>query len=199
MESVNEALNELDWKTLMNAARKRQTYNKDKAEELERHAQKAFMRQHGRDGQNHNYEGDSPEYLGRRHYATDRDFNLHGDRHFKTKNPTHRTWTDDETGETVTTRQYRHGSGIPHINYGQVFDDTAEITDAHSFNGVHQRRHTFNYTKDGEKYNPNLSTVGDEISVSTNSDYNRRQNAMRKDMENYYTGKSKYHKGQGWK
>jgi len=195
---IKEAINELDWKTVMNAARKRQPNDKEGADKLEKHAQQAFMKKHGKNGHSHNYEGDSPEYLGRRHYTTDRDFDLHGDRNFKTKNPTDRTWTDDETGETVTTRQYRHGTGTPHINYGQVFDDTAEITDADTFNGVRQRRHTFNYTKDGEKYNPNLSTVGDEISVSRDPEYNRRQDSMRQDMRDYYTGKAKYTKGKGW-
>ena len=50
----------------------------------------------------------------------------------------------------------------------------------------------------GEKYDPYNSSVGDEISISQDKDYNARQDAMSKDMNDYYTGKSKYTKGKGW-
>ena len=56
----------------------------------------------------------------------------------------------------------------------------------------------YNYNKDGERYNPNLSSVGNEISQSKDKDYNDRQDRMAKDMNDYYTGKSKYKKGRGW-
>ena len=54
------------------------------------------------------------------------------------------------------------------------------------------------YDNDGERYWPYTSSVGNEVSVSKDDDYNQRQSQMARDMENYYTGKSHYVKQKGW-
>lgn len=212
-ESVKQVISELDWKTYMNASRKREEqannirkkHSKefpnsilsgmrngydDKSDSLENYAQQMFQKKHGKNGINHNYEGDSPSYKGRYSAEDDYDFDI--------KNP-----TQDEYwgGEKAKVRHYRYGIGIPHKNYGELRDDTFDFgyNNEQGFSGYRERRHTMNYNKDGEKYNPHLSSVGDEISMSKENEYNDRQERMAKDMENYYTNNHKYTKGKGWK
>ena len=121
-ESVNKILSELDWKTYMNGARGRKaqadrfrdrlgsdirTVMDDSSDELEDYAADVFNRQHGRDGADYNYEGDSPEYGGRRHYFNDRDFRYHGDADFRLRNTPSRSWVGDdgeEIGDRISNR-----------------------------------------------------------------------------------------------
>lgn len=209
-ESVNKILTELDWKTYMNASRRRKLQGDefrgkfphtslghernsfdDKADDLESAAQRAFQMKHGKNGTDHNYEGDSPSFGGRRDWnSKDR-----GDRDFDVKNAPSKTWDDG-----LTQTKYRFGKGVPHRNYGEVHDDTLDyFTGSDDDDKTWFRKHTMRYNQDGEKYDPYNSSVGDEISISQDKDYNARQDAMSKDMNDYYTGKSKYTKGKGWK
>ena len=54
------------------------------------------------------------------------------------------------------------------------------------------------YDKDGERYSPDFSSVGNEVSKSKDKDYNNAMSNMAKEMNAYYTGKAKYQKGKGW-
>lgn len=213
-ESVNNILTELDWKTYMNASRKREkqanelrkSYKKDfpnsmlsamrnpydeKSDSLERYAQETFQKQHGKNGMGHNYEGGSPSYKGRYTMGS-----YDSDSNFDVKNDTKYWDNDNKSGE----RHYRYGQGIPHKNFGELRDDTFDyyFDDKEGTTSSRHRHHTMNYNKEGERYNPNLSTVGNEISLSKDKDYNDRQDRMSKDMDNYYRGKSRYNKGKGW-
>ena len=215
-ESVNKILTELDWKTYMNASRKREKQADDlrrkfrkeypnsalsamrnsydnKSDSLENYAQDVFKKHHGKNGMNHNYEGDSPSFKGR--YTLD---SYDSDNDFDIKNPTENGYWNGEKAQGI--RHYRHGIGIPHKNYGELRDDTFDYAynNEEGWDGNRLRHHTMNYNKDGERYNPNLSSVGNEISQSKDKDYNDRQDRMAKDMNDYYTGKSKYKKGRGW-
>ena len=197
-ESVNKILTEMEWQTYMNASRKRKAQADDfrkvsgfdvydtsmdkSADELERFAQERFMQKHGKNGHSHNYEGDSPSYKGRYHNPmTDFDFDV--------KNPNYRTWDDDdseEPGHTAEHRKYRYGVGIPHRNYGELHDDTFDFMNGHDWTNDRHRKHTTRFDKDGEHYDPYNSSVGDEISMSTDDDYNKRQDAMANDLRDYY-------------
>lgn len=214
MESVHSILNELDWKTYMNASRKRKgqaddmrsyiksvipgsqfKYNNydDKSDELEKYSGKVFNKQHGRDGKEYNYEGDSSDYQGR-----SQKYDVEDDWGFSKKNPVSSKWKDDD-GEIVVVRRYRNGKGVPTRNSGSVYDDTFDFTEHPKiWTGSRHRQHTLKYDKDGEHYDSYNSSVGDEVSQSKDKDYNDRQFRMGRDMENYYTGKSKYNKGKGW-
>ena len=54
------------------------------------------------------------------------------------------------------------------------------------------------YDKDGERYSPDFSSVGNEVSKSKDKDYNNAMSNMAKEMNAYYTGKAKYQKGKDW-
>jgi len=193
-ESVNSILTELDWKTYMNAARKRKEQGEvDRASDLETYAQDVFAKKHGKGGLDYNYEGDSPSFKGR--YTKGRHGQAMNDSDFDVKNPTinHGNWEE---------RKYRFGKGIPYMNHGELRDDTYDYRNSLDPNdvwdGETMRHHTMKYDKDGEKYDSYLSSVGNEVSVSQDDDYNARQDAMANDMRDYYAGKSKYTKGKGW-
>lgn len=223
-ESVNRILTELDWKTYINASRKRKKQADDarkaigkvfpnsiastkrneyddKSDELEKYAQKMFGMKHGKNGEDHNYEGDSPSFMGRKEIYPD-----DGDYYFAIKNKPSSVWKDDtpareggaEDESDVELRKYRYGNGFPHREFGEVHDDTLDHYHNWAWTKDVNRKHTMKYDKDGEHYDPYNSSVGNEISISSDKDYNARQNAMSKDMLDYYTGKSKYIKGKGW-
>ena len=131
-ESVNRALNEMDWKTYMNASKKRKLqgdelrakYHKtilggrngydDKADELEKHAQTMFNKKHGKDGYPYQWEG-SPDYKGR--YTRG---NIYSDDDFETKAPTKQGWWKGEKADGI--RHYRRGEGFPLRNSGRSQD-----------------------------------------------------------------------------
>ena len=215
--SVKRVLQEADWKTYMNgskgfhdkAEKKRKDWNSmfphtkgsternsydDKADELEKYANEKFNQKHGKNGYPYNYEGESPSYQGR-YSAPD-----YGDIDFDIKNEPSNSWIDDETGEDTFQRKYRNGKADLGRDYAFLHDDTFDAIESPKggFSGGHERRDTRKFDKNGESYSPDFSTVGDEISQSTDSDYLDRQNAMAKDLNDYYTGKSHYTKGKGW-
>ena len=213
-ESVSGILSEMDWKTYMNASRKRKQqgddrrdmlksvmpnasfkYNKydDKADALEKYSRQVFNKQHGKNGRNYNYEGDSYSYQGRDGKRVD------SDAEFEVKSPVSRQWKDDEDGEVVVVRHYRHGKGVPSRNSGKLYDDTFDYTyHPTAYDGANERKHTLRYDEEGEHYDAYNSSVGNEVSQSKDADYNARQDRMARDMDNYYQGKSKYQKGKGW-
>jgi hypothetical protein len=213
-ESVNNILTELDWKTYINAARKRKEQanefrkkywkgrnsHDNMSDKLESHAQKMFQKQYGKNGSDHNYEGESPSYMGRN------TIDMYGDLNFDVKNPIHSKWEDDMpewdggAGDKseVTLRKYRYGNGFPYRDYGKVHDDTFDAYSNWAWTRDVERKDTRRINKDGVHYDPYNSSVGNEISISQDKDYRGRQDAMTNDMLNYYTGKSKYQKGKGW-
>lgn len=185
-ESVRKILSELDWKTNMNASRKRKAqaddlraeYQKDfpnsslankrnayddMADELEKHAQNRFKNSHNDPSLTHGSERDG--------------------------------WWNGEKAHITHTRK---GNGIPYREYGRVTDETFDDALGDGFTGDNHRKHTTHINADGAKYDPNLSTVGNEISYSKNQKYNDAIDAMTNDMADYYTGKSHYTKGKGW-
>ena len=202
-ESVNKVLTEMDWKTYINASRKRKEqadnirayqydindYD-DRADELERHAQKMFAMKHGKNGEDHNYEGDSPSYMGRIYGRGNHDFAI--------KNKPSAVFKNTEDGSDVELRKYRYGRGFPYRIGGKIYDDTLDNYHNWDWDKNVYRQHTMGYDKDGEHYDAWTSSIGNEISKSKDDDYNARQAAMSKDMLDYYTGKSKYIKGKGW-
>lgn len=211
-ESVKKVITELDWKTYMNASkgRKKQAddirdmYSKsfpnsdlangrnpydDKADKLEKYAQSAFQKQHGRDGNSFQYDDELTDYRGGWEDSDDK---------FKNKAKEKDSWIDDEPAKE---RNYRYGNGFPERNGGTLHDDTFDYhyTPNHGVTGSRYRRHAERFDKDGRHYDPYMSTVGDEVSQSKNKDYNNALENMANDMTDYYTGKSKYVKGKGWK
>lgn len=198
-ESVRGILCELDWKTYMNAARKRRGQGLyDKADELERYAVQMFQKQHGKDGHSYNYEGDLPTSYQGRYDRGSNGRGLDSDWHFNVKAPTKEGWWGGEYADEM--RSYRYGNGFPHLDYGELHDDTFDFAsnNKEGWTGDQHRRHTMRYDKEGEHYSPFSSSVGNEISVSKDDDYNARQRRMAQDMEDYYTGKSHYVNGKGW-
>lgn len=211
-ESVNKILTELDWKTYINAARKRNlqadelrgqfprtslghrrnSYD-DKSDELVKAAQASFQKKHGKNGHSHQYEGDSPDFKGR--YTLGQ---FGSDKNFDTKNPTEDGWWGGEKADGI--RHYRYGNGFPSRNGGYVHDDTFDyaFNNKEGWAGDRQRHHTLRVDGNGIKYEPNLSTVDDEVSQSKDKNYNDALKNMANDMNDYYTGKSKYIKGKGW-
>lgn len=213
MEAVKEVISEMDWKTYMNAARKRKEqadairaerekvfprseyassrndYD-DMADELEKYSQNTFQRQHGKNGNPHQYEFDnSPSYRGR-FTVGDK-----GDRDFDIKSPSKDGYYE---GEKATIRNYRYGNGFPQRTHGYVHDDTYDYAEGEGWDGGHERMHTMKYDSNGEHYMPDFSSVGDEVTMSRDKDYNTAMDNMRDDMNQYYIGKSKYTKGKGW-
>lgn len=84
------------------------------------------------------------------------------------------------------------------MKHGEIHDDTFDYAEGDGYTCDRKRKHTTVFTKDGGQYSPENSTVGDEVSMSKDKDYNKALGNMAKDMEAYYTGKAKYNKGKGW-
>lgn len=209
-ESVKKILTELDWKTYMNASRKRKlqgdelrgkfprthlahgwnSYD-DKADELEKTAQASFQRKHGKDGYPYQWEG-SPSFKGRYsigEFGSDKDFEI--------KAPTEKGWFGGEMADGI--RRYRNGKGIPFRNRGKIQDDTFEYGyGMPAWDGDKQAHRTDIIDGDGMRFEPNLSTNPDYFSVSKDKNYNDALKGMADDMQDYYGGKSKYIKGKGW-
>lgn len=207
-ESLQNALNELDWKTYMNASKKRKkqadelrdkfnmggrnSYD-DKADDLEKYAQKTFNDKHGKDGNPYQWEG-SPNFKGR--YTVD---DYSGDNDFKEKAPTEKDkWWKGEKADGI--RKYRHGKGLPYRELGLVHDDEMEYAYSikDGWSGTHQAHRTDRINQDGVNFDPYLSSDTFNFHGSKNDEYNNALDNMRNNMKDYYTGKSKYIKGKGW-
>ena len=212
-ESVKGLINELDWKTYMNAAKKRSAQADEirdmykdmgfmppydtsfdkKSDELEKYAQEVFQKKYGKDGHSHQYDGPYTSYMGRRTFD-DSDSNA------EIKAPTRRIKYYDGSFEDV--RNYRYGQGTPYKHGGKITDDTFDQYEGSDEDGPYDRKVERYYTerigKNGSKYEPELSSVGNEVSMSKDDDYNKALDNMRNDMVGYYTGKSKYINGKGW-
>lgn len=212
-ESVSRVLSEADWKTYMNASRKRKQqaddmrarYKKDfpnssistdrnslddKADDLESHAQKMFQKKHGKFGHDHWYENDTPEFKGR--YTLK---NMANDDEFDAKAPTKSGWWG---GERANIRSYRYGNGFPRRNSGDIHDDTFDYAYGDGWSGDKQSHRTDRIDKDGMRFVPELSTDPDDFYDSRQDNYNDALRGMADDMQDYYSGKSKYTKGKGW-
>lgn len=183
-ESVQKILTESDWSMFMNAARERRKqaqdiddmYHKhglmpqgnsyhDRAKELETYAQKKFGDKHGKNGHGYQYEGPSADFQGNRSDDEEK---------FAIKNPT------DKNGQ----RHYRIGRGVPYMNGARLEDTTLDVDD----DGLKRfRRHQVNIDKDGEHYDSNMSTVGNEVSLSKSHPYNKAWRGMEDDLLNYYS------------
>ena len=209
--SVNRILSEMDWKTYMNASRKRKlqgdelrgkfprthlahgrnSYD-DMSDELEKHAQNQFANKHGKDGYPYQWEG-SPSFKGR--YTVG---NMGSDSDFEEKAPTEQGWWQGEKADGI--RRYRHGEGIPSRNSGRIHDDTFDYAynDSEGWSGDKQAHRTDVIDGDGMRFEPNLSTDADYFSQSKDKGYNDALDDMATDMKDYYSGKSKYTKGKGW-
>lgn len=213
-ESVKQVLSELDWKTYMNAARGRKAQSKDiraerekvfprsrfasernwaddSSDELEKYAQDAFQKQHGKNGKPYQYDGESSDYLGRNDYRDD-------DWGFETRHNSGDKYWNGEEAERIG--HYRYGNGFPHLKHGELHDDTFDFADGgkKGWSGDQKRKHTMLYDKDGERYAPEFSSVGNEVSMSKDKNYRKAMDDMAKDMNAYYTGKANYQKGKGW-
>lgn len=210
---IKEVLNE-NWMTFMNAARgrkaqadairaerektfphsqfasERNEYD-DLADELEKHAQHTFQKQHGKNGKPYQYDGESSDYLGRNDYRED-------DWDYETKHNSGDKYWNGEEADRIG--HYRYGNGFPYLKHGELHDDTFDFADGgkEGWSGNQKRKHTMIYDKDGERYSPDFSSVGNEVSKSKDKDYNNAMNNMAKEMNAYYTGKAKYQKGKGW-
>ena len=210
---IKEALNE-NWMTFMNAARgrkaqadairaerektfphsqfasERNEYD-DLADELEKHAQHTFQKQHGKNGKPYQYDGESSDYLGRNDYRED-------DWDYETKHNSGDKYWNGEEADRIG--HYRYGNGFPYLKHGELHDDTFDFADGgkEGWSGNRKRKHTMIYDKDGERYSPDFSSVGNEVSKSKDKDYNNAMSNMAKEMNAYYTGKAKYQKGKGW-
>lgn len=184
-KSVNNIIQELDWKTTMNAARKRKeqadnlrdAYGKifpnseisisrngydDRADDLEKYSQNSFNKKYNLPLEHGHEKDDEYGYFGKAHF-------------------THK----------------RKGSGIPRMNSGNVYDETFDdvVGDGYAFSNSNHRKHTTRIDKNGAKYDPYMSTVGNEISKSRNKDYNDALDNMIDDMDSYYGGRSEYKNG----
>jgi hypothetical protein len=210
-ESVRQMLSELDWKTYINAAKKRhdqyerlskQPYMRnlasdyaDKKHELLKHAEKAFNQKHGKNGYPYQYEGDSPAYQGRYTYN-----GLHNSEDdFEVKNPSQPGWWNGEKADGIS--HYRYGKGIPDIDQGRIHDDMLDLAynDKEGWTGEQKPHMTTIIDKDGERVDGHTSHQFDEyFRNSKDKDYRQAMDDMTDDMANYYQGKSKYIKGKGW-
>ena len=181
-KSVNNIIQELDWKTTMNAARKR----KEQADNLRGDYGKMFPNSRMSSSRN-GYDDRSDELEKYSQDSFNRQYNLpleHGDERDG--------WWN---GEEAHIKHRRKGSGIPQMNGGYVYDETFDDAVGYGFDGSNHRKHTTRIDKDGAKYDPYLSTVGNEISKSRNKDYNDTLDNMIDDMDSYYGGRSKYKNG----
>jgi len=213
-ESVNKVLTELDWKTYMNAARKRKQQADDRrvalhkefpnsmssirrnnlddmSDELEKHAEKSFQKKHGKLGHSHWYENDTPEFKGRYSLGF-----MANDDEFDTKAPTEDGYWDGEKADGI--RHYRYGNGFPKRNFGTIHDDTFDYAYGDGWTGDKQSHRTDKIDKDGMHFEREMSTNPDTFVTSRQKDYNDALNDMADDMQDYYSGKSKYTKGKGW-
>lgn len=210
--SVKNILSEMDWKTYINASRKRKEQAKrlrdllgfdydrnsydNRADELEKHAQLMFNKKHGKDGYPYQWEG-SPDYKGRftrgQHYSDD---------DFETKAPTEKGWWHGENAEGI--RKYRHGEGFPSRNGGRIHDDTYDYAyggheEGDDWSGDHNAYRTERIDKNGNrKFDADLSTNPDYFNSSKDKNYVDALDRMADDMQDYYGGKSEYIDGKGW-
>lgn len=174
-------LNELDWKTYMNAARARQTQgNGDKASNLEAYANNQFNRQHF---------GDRDYYLS--HVSQGNDISVDAG---LTANANmnggcikdDREYTSPMYGATMQTPcgSYRDVIGRYTLADGTVY---------HGFGK--------DYVKNGTGYAMKVKAGGGDRSQMlnrVNNDYRNKINSVGNDLDGYYNNKSKYVKGQGW-
>lgn len=211
-ESVNKILTELDWKTYMNAARKRKLQADnlrgqfprthlahgrnsldDKSDELEKAAQTSFQKKHGKDGYPYQWEG-SPDYKGRFTRG-----NTYSDSDFNTKATTKQGWWRGEKADGI--RHYRRGEGFPMRNSGKIHDDQYDYAyggDDDAWSGDFNGHRTDIVDGNGIKFEPELSQNADYMSDYQDKDYMDALDNMANDMHDYYSGKSKYTKGKGW-
>lgn len=186
IEAVKNTLSEMNWKTYINAARGfYDAGDIEKAHKLEKYAQEMFQKEHGKNGYSHQYEYDSPSYGGRRDYSD-------SDKDFEVKSPTKDGYW---FGEKAKIRNYRYGNGIPYLRHGELHDDTFDYAEGYGFTGNVRRKHTMKYDEDGEKYDPYNSSVGNEVSMSKDKNYNAALDDIADDLKSYYTNKSKYRNG----
>lgn len=185
-ESVKNVLSEMNWKTYLNAAKGR----KQQADEL--------RDLYGNDFPNslistyrNSYDERSDDL---ENYAQSQ-FNKEYNDPILTHTSERDGWWD---GEKAHLKHTRKATGIPHRDYGELYDETFDDAIGDGFTGNIHRKHATIINKDGAKYEPNLSTVGNEVSYSKSLKYNRLMDNMKDDMKNYYQGKSKYNKGKGW-
>lgn len=214
-QSTKRMLSELDWKTYMNASRARkqqaddmrsriakELHNSmfgtrrnsldDKSDALERHAQTAFQKQHGKLGHDHWYENDTPEFQGRYSLGS-----MANDDKFDAKAPTKQGYWDGEKANGI--RSYRYGNGFPFRKLGTIHDDTFDYAWGDGWDGDKQAHRTDIVDADGIRFEPDASTNPDYFNSSKQQNYNDALEDMATDMHNYYSGKSKYTKGKGWK
>lgn len=192
-ESVKRVLNELDWKTYMNAARKRKEQEKlarnhsdktfgkqhiirngDRAsDKLADYAKDTFQKKYGKNGKNYQYT------------------------HDKVTDGKDKYWNGDKADKI---RYTRYGIGKPGLNYGYLSDNehTEAINHREGWTGTQDRNSDWVYDKEGEHYLPHNSSIGNEVSTSKDENYRNAMKDMADDMKSYYTGKSKYIKGKGW-
>ena len=204
-KSVKSILGEMDWKTYMNASKRksqaddlrdkmgngygRNSYD-DKADELEKHAHSEFNKKHGKDGHPYQYVG-SPDYKGR--YTRG---NTYSDDDFETKAPTKQGWWRGEKADGI--RHYRRGEGFPSRNGGRLHDDQYDYAygnENDAWSGDFNGHRTDKIDKDGSRFDPELSSNSEYMADYQDKDYMDALDGMRKDMEDYYSGKSKYGNG----
>lgn len=207
--SAESVLSEMDWKTYMNASKRRKlqgdelranfprnsllhgrnSYD-DKADELQKHAQTMFNRKHGKDGYPYQWEG-SPDYKGR--YTRGQ---FYDDDDFETKAPTKKGWWRGEKADGI--RHYRRGEGFPFRSGGRIHDDQYDYAygnEKDAWSGDFNGHRTDVIDGDGTRFDPNLSSNSEYMSDYQDKEYMNGLDGMRKDMEDYYSGKSKYSDG----
>ena len=166
----------------MNAARKR----KEQADNLRNDYGKMFPKSRMSSSRN-DYDDKSDELEKYSQDSFNKQYNLpleHGDERDG--------WWDGEEAHIVHRRK---GSGIPRRDSGDVYDETFDDALGYGFSGSNHRKHATKINKDGAKYDPYMSTVGNEVSMSKDKDYNDTLDNMIDDMDSYYGGRSKYKNG----
>lgn len=200
LEAAKQMVNELDWKTYMNAARKSQDQKDYKRrDKFEKAAVDSFQQKHGKNGHSFQYEGDDEptSYRGRDTWW--KHDNIYGDSTFDRKAPTEDGgWWHGEPSDGQ--RHYRYGNGKPGLKAGKLTDDTYDYaySDKDGWTGDNERKWTAFVDRNGERYSPDLSTVGNEVSQSGDKAYNDALKGMSDDMYDYYSGQTQYEKGRGW-
>ena len=215
--TVKRVLSEMDWKTYMNASRKRKEQANamrdgfkeafpnskyavgrnsfdDMSDELEKHSQRMFNHKHGKDGYPYQWVG-SPDYKGRFTRG-----NTYSDDDFETKAPTKQGWWRGEKADGI--RHYRRGEGFPMRNVGRIHDDEYDYAYGNQpdnvYSGDFNAHRTTKIDSNGEEFDPYLSDNSEHMADYQDRDFMNSLNDMSKDMQSYYSGKSKYTKGKGW-
>ena len=186
--AIKEVLNE-NWMTFMNAARGR----KAQADAIRAEREKTFP--HSQFASERNEYDDLADELEKHAQRT---FQKQDDWDYETKHNSGDKYWNGEEADRIG--HYRYGNGFPYLKHGELHDDTFDFADGgkEGWSGGRKRKHTMIYDKDGERYSPDFSSVGNEVSKSKDKDYNNAMNNMAKEMNAYYTGKAKYQKGKGW-